>query len=135
MNKFAKNTLSKSDGVTTIYVGNLKFSKAEGDVKKMFQKYGKVTYVKNIMDEKTGKAKGFSFIQMPNSKEALKAIKFLNGKQVDGRTLKVSIALDNEAPKALGPKKPKVNIQEKEEKVIKKRKKKGLAVLFDYLDK
>jgi RNA recognition motif-containing protein len=125
--------------IITIYVGNLKFTKKEGEIRKMFQKFGKVIFVKNILDERTGNGKGFSFVKMTNREDALDAINNLNGKQVDDRTLKVSIALEVEersAPKkAKSFKKEKEAIEELPTKAPRKKQKKGLALLFDYLNK
>ena len=53
-----------------------------------------------MRDEKTQLKKGFGFVQMPNKEDAAKAIKSLNGKQLDGRTLKVSIANNNTSRRA-----------------------------------
>jgi RNA recognition motif-containing protein len=43
---------------------------------------------------------GFAFVQMPDRECAKKAILELNGKEMNGRTLKVSIANDKEAKRA-----------------------------------
>jgi len=131
--------LQKNDEVTTIYVGNLSFRKREGEVKKLFQKFGKVTYVKNILDTKTGHNKGFSFVQMPNRENALDAIHNLNGKVVDERTLKVSIAEEREVAEVKFQKSSKSsesnfdkNMRKKE---IRKKQVKGLDALFAYQQK
>ncbi|MCT4642478.1 MAG: RNA-binding protein [Bacteriovoracaceae bacterium] len=125
---------------TTIYVGNLSYKKTQFDLKKMFEKFGTVKYVKINVDPKTNKSKGFGFIQMTNKNAALKAIKALNEKVVDGRTLKVSIANDQTLDVNEKSKKPKVKVPtENEEKMkikpSKKKRRKGLNVLFDYLKK
>jgi RNA recognition motif-containing protein len=118
--------------MSTIYVGNLRYNKKENDIQKMFGKFGKVSYVKIVKDQETNKSKGFAFVQM-RAKPALQAIQNLDGKQVDGRTLKVSIAQDNKDAEA---KPVKVRTSKKElvaKKVIKKKREKGLKVLMDYL--
>lgn len=80
----------------TIYIGNLLYSKTESEIKGLFSKFGVVKYVKIVVDPKTNKSKGIAFVQMPDKNEALKAIEKLNGKELDGRTLKVSIANERE---------------------------------------
>lgn len=79
----------------TIYIGNLSYKKNASALKSLFQKYGKVSFVNLIKNPKTQKSMGYAFIQMTNLEFAHKAIKALNGTQLDGRTLKVSLAQDN----------------------------------------
>ncbi len=126
--------------VTTIYVGNLMYKKSELDLKKMFDKYGKVKFVNLLLDDETKKSKGFAFVQMPNEKHAKAAIAELDGSQVDGRTLKVSIA-KNRIPKDYVFKK-KERVAKDSEEIIETEKKpkarkrdSGLKLLFDHLGK
>ena len=79
----------------TIYVGNVNYSLSEEDVKRIFEVLGKVDAIKIIRDKKTGKSKGFGFLDMPNKKEAMEAIKTLDGKTVAGRNLRVLRAHTN----------------------------------------
>lgn len=73
----------------TIYVGNINYSLGETELQKIFEVLGKVDSIKIIRDKRTGKSKGFAFIEMPNKKEAMEAIKTLDGKEVAGRNLRV----------------------------------------------
>tara|TARA_B100001750_G_scaffold217978_1_gene203733 strand:- start:441 stop:710 length:270 start_codon:yes stop_codon:yes gene_type:complete len=73
-----------------IYVGNLSFQLSENDLNSAFEEYGQVDSTKIITDRETGRSKGFGFIEMPNQEEAEKAIEGLNGKELDGRAVKVN---------------------------------------------
>jgi len=73
-----------------IYVGNLSFQLSEDDLNSAFGEYGQVDSTKIITDRETGRSKGFGFIEMPNQEEAEKAIEGLNGKELDGRAVKVN---------------------------------------------
>jgi len=73
----------------TIYVGNINYSLGETEIQKIFEVLGEVESVKIIRDKRTGRSKGFAFIEMPNKKEAMEAIKTLDGKEVAGRNLRV----------------------------------------------
>ena len=73
----------------TIYVGNINYSLGEAEIQKIFEVLGEVESVKIIIDKRTGRSKGFAFIEMPNKKEAMEAIKTLDGKEVAGRNLRV----------------------------------------------
>ena len=73
----------------TIYVGNINYSLGEAEIQKIFEVLGTVESIKIIRDKRTGRSKGFAFIEMPNKKEAMEAIKTLDGKEVAGRNLRV----------------------------------------------
>lgn len=73
----------------TIYVGNISFKLKENDLKNAFAEYGNVDSVKIIKDKISKKSKGYGFIEMPDEAEAENAINNLNGKELDGRVLKV----------------------------------------------
>ena len=75
-----------------IYVGNLSYSVTEDSLEKMFAEFGEVESAKIIMDRYTNRSKGFGFIEMPDNSEADQAIKALNGKMIDGRSIKVNQA-------------------------------------------
>lgn len=126
-----------SNGLT-IYIGNLIYEKNQYDIKALFEEFGNVKYVKINVDPETNKSKGFGFVQMSNKSDGYKAIKSLNGKQLDGRTLKVSEAKEQENPKWKAPdyKKAVKEIEEEEKKTPRRRdKKRGLDVLLDFKNK
>ena len=75
-----------------IYVGNLPREATEDDLRQAFEAFGQVTSAKIITDKYTGDARGFGFVEMPNSPEAQSAIFGLDGKDLKGRTLKVNEA-------------------------------------------
>lgn len=73
-----------------IYVSNLGFAVQVEDLKKLFSPYGIVASVAIIMDKFTNRSRGFAFIEMPEVREAEKAITALNGVSIDGRVIKVN---------------------------------------------
>jgi RNA recognition motif-containing protein len=73
----------------TIYVGNINYSLTEDDIRKIFEVMGKVESVKIVQDKRSGRSKGYGFIEMPDKKEAMEAIKTLDGKEVSSRNLRV----------------------------------------------
>jgi RNA recognition motif-containing protein len=58
----------------------------------MFGEIGEVVSVNLITDRMSGRSKGFAFVEMADNAEALAAINQLNGKEVDGRAIKVDEA-------------------------------------------
>lgn len=85
----------------TIYVGNVNYSLGEDEIKRIFDVIGKVNAIKIIRDKRTGKSKGFGFLDMPSKKEAMEAIKTLDGKTVAGRNLRVLRAHTNKVRTSL----------------------------------
>lgn len=81
---------------TKLYVGNLSFKTAEGDLRQLFEQYGTVVSCSLIMDKFTGKSRGFAFVEMSSAAEASKAIAELGGKPLDGRPLTVNEAKPRE---------------------------------------
>jgi cold-inducible RNA-binding protein len=75
-----------------IYVGNLSFDSSEGELKTLFEGYGVVDSAKIIVDQFTGRSRGFGFVEMRNREEGLKAIQELDSTTLAGRTLKVNEA-------------------------------------------
>jgi len=76
---------------TNIYVGNLNYDTTEEAVRGLFEQYGQVDSVKLITDRDTGRPRGFGFVEM-ESEGATQAIAELNGRDLDGRALKVNEA-------------------------------------------
>jgi len=79
-----------------IYVGNMSYGITDESLKSLFDEYGEVDSVKIITDRETGRAKGFGFITMNDDSAAQSAIEELNGKEFDGRTLRVNEAKPRE---------------------------------------
>jgi len=77
-----------------IYVGNMSYSTNEETLTGLFGEYGEVVSTKIIVDQFSGKSKGFGFVEMQNDEEGIAAINGLNGKEVDSRELKVNEAVD-----------------------------------------
>ncbi len=76
-----------------IYVGNLPFTATEDEVKDLFGQHGTVHSVALINDRETGRPRGFGFIEVDD--DALSAmIQNLDGKEMDGRALRVNEAQD-----------------------------------------
>lgn len=74
-----------------IYIGNMNFSTTEESIKNLFSKYGTVDSVEIIKDKYTEQSKGFGFVEMSDD-DAEKAISSLNGKDFEGRRIRVNFA-------------------------------------------
>ncbi len=80
-----------------LYVGNLPFSATEDSIKQAFSKFGTVETVVIVIDRDTGQSRGFGFVELSSDQEAAEAVGKMNSAQMDGRTLKVSIAMAKES--------------------------------------
>jgi len=69
-----------------LYVGNLKYSVTEGELKELFSQYGTVKDITVIEN------KGFGFVEMSEPAEAEKAKQALDGNDFQGRTMRVDEA-------------------------------------------
>ncbi|SEM43018.1 RNA recognition motif. (a.k.a. RRM, RBD, or RNP domain) [Chitinophaga rupis] len=75
-----------------LYVSNLMSNVTEDNLKKEFTAYGQVASCKIIMDRATGTSRGFAFVEMPQQAEAEKAMKELDGKNMDGKGISITEA-------------------------------------------
>ncbi len=81
---------------TKLYVGNLSFNTSQQDLESMFGESGTVQSTNIIEDRETGRSRGFAFVEMSSASEAQAAISALDGKEIDGRNLKVNEAKPRE---------------------------------------
>jgi len=75
-----------------IYVSNLSFDETDDDLLEAFESHGQVESANIIMDNYTGRSKGFGFVEMPEDSESQEAISELEGQEFLGRTLRVNEA-------------------------------------------
>lgn len=77
---------------TKIYVGNLPFSVTQEKLKELFEPFGDIEEAVVISDRFSGRSKGFGFVTFTDKKDADKAVEDMNGKEIDGREIKVNEA-------------------------------------------
>ncbi|MEN8115121.1 MAG: DEAD/DEAH box helicase, partial [Actinomycetota bacterium] len=80
-----------SGNASSLYVANLPWSATERDVRSLFERYGSVHQTTIIKNGRTGRSKGFGFVEMPRP-AAKRAVKALHGSRLDGRDLTVRVA-------------------------------------------
>ncbi|PIN94543.1 RNA-binding protein [Candidatus Pacearchaeota archaeon CG10_big_fil_rev_8_21_14_0_10_30_48] len=79
-----------------LYVGNLSWSINDAKLKEIFSEFGEVSEAVVIIDKFSKRSKGFGFVTFENDEDAKKAESSLNGKEVDGRELRVNEAKPRE---------------------------------------
>lgn len=77
---------------TRLYVGNLAYTITKEQLTEYFSQAGEVVNVEVISDKFSGRSKGYAFVEMGSSEAAQNAINMFDGKEYEGRTLKVNEA-------------------------------------------
>lgn len=86
-----------------LYVGNLSYSTTEESLNGLFAQFGEVVSAVVIKDRATGRSKGFGFVELADEAAADKAIEEWNGKEFEGRRIRVNVAEER------APRKPRFN--------------------------
>ena len=78
-----------------LYVGNLSHEVKDADLDTLFSESGTVKSINIIKDKYSGKVKGFGFIEMKSSEDAINAIKDLHEQEFMGQKIRVDYATEN----------------------------------------
>lgn len=76
---------------TKLYVGNLAYGTTSDGLRDAFAQAGNVISASVLSDKMSGRSRGFGFVEMDEA-DAAKAIEMWNGKDLDGRKLRVNEA-------------------------------------------
>ena len=79
-----------------LYVGNLSFETSSDNLQQLFAAAGTVESAAVVEDRETGRSRGFGFVEMSSKEEGEAAIAQFDGKEVNGRGLKVNEAKPRE---------------------------------------
>ena len=75
-----------------LYVGGLAWATDREKLAATFEQFGEVVDAVVITDRDTGRSRGFGFVTFAEPGDADKAVAELDGKDLDGRTIKVNEA-------------------------------------------
>jgi len=81
-----------------IYVGNLNYRTTAEGLEGLFSSYGEVAGVTIVSDRETQQPRGFAFVEMATQEGATQAITELDGKEFEGRRLRVNEAVNKPRP-------------------------------------
>ena len=79
-----------------LFIGSLAYATTDEGLKAHFEQIGPVKSARVITDRETNRSKGFGFVEYENDDDNQKAVDQLNGKELDGRTINVSLARPRE---------------------------------------
>ena len=86
---------------TKLFVGNLSYGTTSADLENHFRQIGETTSAQVITDRESGRSRGFGFVEMASNEDAQRAIRELDGKELQGRAINVSEARER-APREGG---------------------------------
>jgi len=75
-----------------LFIGGLSFSTSTDTLRATFAQAGQVESAAVVTDRATGQSRGFGFVEMATAAEADQAIAQFNGKELDGRQIRVEKA-------------------------------------------
>jgi RNA recognition motif-containing protein len=79
-----------------LFIGSLAYATTDDSLKAHFEQVGPVASARVVTDRDTGRSKGFGFVEFENDADNQKAVDQLDGKELDGRTIAVSLARPRE---------------------------------------
>ncbi|TYZ57409.1 hypothetical protein PybrP1_011517 [[Pythium] brassicae (nom. inval.)] len=75
-----------------LYIANLPHSLVEADLEELFSKFGRLEKCEVILDPATRESRGFGFVTFDDVRDASDAVNELNGKEIQGRRIRVEHA-------------------------------------------
>lgn len=75
-----------------LFVGGLAWATTDDSLRAAFEQYGTVSDAKVITDRESGRSRGFGFVTLGSSDEVARAIAEMDGKDLDGRSIRVNEA-------------------------------------------
>lgn len=79
-----------------LFIGSLAYATTDDSLKAFFEEIGEVASARVITDRESGRSKGFGFVEYVSDDDNQKAIDQLNGKELDGRPISVTLAKPKE---------------------------------------
>ena len=79
-----------------LFIGSLAYATTDDSLKAFFEELGEVTSARVVTDRETGRSRGFGFVEYADEANNQKAVDQLNGKELDGRAINVSLARPKE---------------------------------------
>lgn len=75
-----------------LFIGGLAWAATDEDLKDAFAPFGEVASASVVRFPDTGRSKGFGFVEYSSTEEAQKAKDEMDGKEIQGRSIKIDFA-------------------------------------------
>ena len=79
-----------------LFVGSLAYATTDDSLKAFFEQIGEVERAMVAKERETGRSRGFGFVTFVDEANNQKAVDLLNGKELDGRAITVTVARPRE---------------------------------------
>lgn len=79
-----------------LFVGSLAYATTDDGLRALFETVGEVESARVATDRETNRSRGFGFVTYKDEANNQKAVDALNGKDLDGRAINVSLARPRE---------------------------------------
>ena len=77
-----------------LFVGGISWGTTEDALREAFERFGEIVSATVVTDRDSGRSRGFGFVEFADEAAAAQAIEELDGKELDGRTIRVNEAHD-----------------------------------------
>lgn len=77
-----------------LFIGGISWNLNSQDLQDAFAEFGEVVSAHIVTDRETGRSRGFGFVEFTSVEEAVAAQAEMDGKELDGRAVKVDFAQD-----------------------------------------
>ena len=88
---YADPMIRPEKGPMKLYVGNLHCNISDEMLKGIFEPFGRIQSIQLMKDQETDRSKGYGFITYMEAEDAKKAMEHLNGFELAGKDMKVSL--------------------------------------------
>lgn len=75
-----------------LYVGNLPYTTTDEELRALFEAHGTLTSAKVVVDNQSGRSRGFGFVEFESRDAGTEAINAVNNREIGGRRLVVNEA-------------------------------------------
>lgn len=82
--------------MANLFIGSLAYATNDDSLKAFFEQVGPVKSARVITDRESGRSKGFGFVEFEDEANNQKSIDQLNGQELDGRAIAISVARPKE---------------------------------------
>ena len=79
-----------------LFVGGLAWATTSESLQGAFEQFGPVTEAAVVLDRETGRSRGFGFVTFGTEADAEKAMKAMDGQELEGRRINVNAAVERE---------------------------------------
>lgn len=77
-----------------LFVGGLSWGTDDQSLREAFSEFGEVTEARVILDRDSGRSRGFGFVSFSSGEEAASALSAMDGKELQGRSVRVNYAAE-----------------------------------------